>query len=428
MKFDVSKNIAIAVSAVIICLGIVTFSYAKNIFSQKVLDEKSGGQAAAVDQADTMTGGDSKPYAAAQVNGEISGEKIILRWNPVDHPKFSGYKVVISKSNPNPRYPDDGYLYFITDKNTTSATIDNTEAYKNGDFGEKLTPGEKYYFSITVLYADKIVPGDSLLLTYPADAVIPEPVSSSSTQPAEQTQTPSPKSSTPQPTSSLTAPQVTACPDGNRIIVNWNRIDSANLQGYKVVISKNDKNPSYPKNGYLVWITNKNTTQWVIDNSSQYNGGDFGGYLTPGQDYYISVTAVYSDNKVPGNAVLVTYPSGGNSPGGQTSLDPVAISATPSGSNLILSWPVSIALNFKGYKVVISKNNPNPKYPDDGYLKWITDRNTTSVTVNSDTYYEGDIHGKLIPGESYYFSVSIIYDRCVIVPGPAQYVKIPGAN
>jgi cell division septation protein DedD len=428
MKFNVSKNIAIAVSAIIICLGIVTFSYAKNNFSQKAQDNKSEGQAAEAAQLDTMAGGDSKPYLATQVNGETSGEKIILRWNPVDHPKFSGYKLVISKNNPNPRYPDDGYLYFITDKDTSSAIIDNSEVYKNGDFGEKLTPGEKYYFSITVLYADKAVPGDSLQLTYPANAVAAEAVSSPSTQPAGQTQTPLPKPSTPQPTSSLTAPQVTAYPDGNRIIVNWNRIDSANLQGYKVVISKNDNNPAYPKNGYLAWITNKNTTQWVIDNSSKYNGGDFGGYLTPGQGYYISVTAVYSDSKVPGNAVLVTYPSGGNNPGGQTSLDPVAISAAPSGSNLILSWPASQASNFEGYKVVISKSNPNPKYPDDGYLRWITDRNSTSLTVNSNTYYEGDIHGKLIPGESYYFSISIIYDGWVIVPGPAQYVKIPGAN
>ncbi|MFZ3132484.1 MAG: hypothetical protein WA125_15650 [Desulfosporosinus sp.] len=262
----------------------------------------------------------------------------------VEHPKFSGYKLVISKSNPNPRYPDNGYLYFITDMNTTCATIDDTEVYKNGDFGEKLTPGEKYYFSITVLYTDKVVPGDSLQLTYPAKAIVSEPVSSPSTQPAKQTQTPLPKLSTPQPTSSSTAPQVAAYPDGNKIIVNWNSIDSANLQGYKVVISKNDKNPAYPKNGYLAWITNKNITQWVIDNSSKYNGGDFGGYLTPGQNYNISVTAVYCDIKVPGNAVLVTYPSGGNNPGGQTSLDPVAISATPSGSNLILSWSASKAL------------------------------------------------------------------------------------
>ncbi len=180
----------------------------------------------------------------------------------------------------------------------------------------------------------------------------------------------------------------------------------------------------------MTYITNQSTSQWVIDNSTAYHGGDFGSYLTPGQAYYVSVTALYSDGRVAGNAVHVTYPADGydslaEKEGVRQSLDPIAISATASGSNLILSWTASEAANFEGYKVVISKSNPNPKYPNDGYLEWITDRNRTSVTINADTYYQGDIQGNLVSGEYYYFSISIIYDGWIIVPGPAQYVMIP---
>jgi len=424
MEPRLSRNIAIAICAVIFCLGIVTYGYAQN-----------------ASWPGLKIGEDKTPYVAVAVNGEISGDKIILHWDQVDHPKFSGYKVVISKSNPNPKYPDDGYLYYITERTMTSAVINNSEAYKNGDFGEKLVPGEKYYFSITVLYSDKTVPGDSLQLTYPGGTAVssPEPAEEAIVTPAETTQ---PTKETPateikpavkpvvSSSSSSKAPQVTVSTDNNRLIVKWNPIYSESFQGYKVVISKNNSRPAYPSSGYLTYITNQSTSRWVIDNSTTYHGGDFGCYLTPGQAYYVSVTALYSDGKVAGNAVRVTYPADGYNPlaekeSVQQSQDPIAISATASGSNLILSWPASEAANFEGYKVVISKSNPNPKYPNDGYLEWITDRNRTSVTINADTYYQGDIQGNLVSGEYYYFSISIIYDGWIIVPGPAQYVMIP---
>jgi hypothetical protein len=75
--------------------------------------------------------------------------------------------VVISKNNPKPKYPDDGYLYWITDKYKTSAVVDNENSYNGGDFGGYLVPGEKYYFSITAVYSDKKVPGNVLYLTFP---------------------------------------------------------------------------------------------------------------------------------------------------------------------------------------------------------------------------------------------------------------------
>ena len=75
--------------------------------------------------------------------------------------------VVISKNNPNPKYPDDGYMYWITDRNQNFAVIDTVTQYTEGDFGSYLKSGEKYYFSITAVYADSKVSGNVVQLTCP---------------------------------------------------------------------------------------------------------------------------------------------------------------------------------------------------------------------------------------------------------------------
>ena len=80
------------------------------------------------------------------------------------------------------------------------------------------------------------------------------------------------------------------------------------MQGYKVVISKNNPNPKYPDDGYMYWITDRNQNFAVIDTVTQYTGGDFGKYLKPGEKYYFSITAVYTDSKVSGNVVQLTCP------------------------------------------------------------------------------------------------------------------------
>jgi hypothetical protein len=106
-----------------------------------------------------------------------------------------------------------------------------------------------------------------------------------------------------------TVPVVSAQVNANDILLSWNRIDDANLTGYKVVISQNDSTPVYPANGYLVWIIDRNTVSYTINNSVAYYNGDFGSYLTHDQSYYFSVTAVYSTGeKVAGNVLSRTYP------------------------------------------------------------------------------------------------------------------------
>ncbi len=197
---------------------------------------------------------------------------------------FKYYKVVISKNSSSPKYPDDGYLYYLTDVNNTTAVIDNKTPYNGGDFGKYLTPGQKYFFSVTAVYNDKKIYGNSISLAFP------------------------PQSTTNNTAKGYTSPQVSAKTDGSKIILKWQPIYDERLNGYKVVISKYDSSPKYPDNGYLYWITDKNVSSAVIDNSKPYNNGDFGEYLTPGQKYYFSVTAVYKDFKKPGNTIYMEFP------------------------------------------------------------------------------------------------------------------------
>jgi hypothetical protein len=113
-------------------------------------------------------------YPAAQLTGKVDGGNIRLNWNVITDSRLQGYKVVISRTNANPKYPEDGYIYWITDRNHNYATVDNHTLYNGGDINGYLIAGEKYYFSITAVYNDAKVAGNVIGMTYP--------VSSASTQ------------------------------------------------------------------------------------------------------------------------------------------------------------------------------------------------------------------------------------------------------
>ncbi len=84
-----------------------------------------------------------------------------------------------------------------------------------------------------------------------------------------------------------------------------------------------------------------------------------------------------------------------------------------------LKWDKIVHPDFKGYKVVISQNNPNPRYSEDGYLAWITNNDVTSYVIdNSVKYKNGDFGSYLENGQEYYFSVTAVY-KCGKVAGNA---------
>lgn len=118
--------------------------------------------------------------------------------------------------------------------------------------------------------------------------------------------------------SSHTVPRVAATYDievgVQGILLTWDMINDNDFFGYKIVVSKNDSTPEYPSNGYMHFFTDKTTTGILINNATPYNNGDFGSYLTVGQDYYFSVTAMYVCNGtisyVTGNVLRLAYRGG----------------------------------------------------------------------------------------------------------------------
>ncbi len=341
------------------------------------------------------------PLSAPKVWGEVRGDHLVLNWNQIKDVRLKGYKVVISKNNPNPSYPADGYLCFITDRSQTQKVIDNSEAYSQGDFGDFLIPGEPYYFSVTAVYQGENVSGNAVKMTFSKVVATPEP------KPKEK---------------AYAAPQVTGKVSSGKIKLEWQPIEDTRLKGYKVVISKDNPNPSYPADGYLSYITDASRSDLWVDNSQPYKDGDFGKYLTEGKSYYFSVTAVYGEKSVAGNAVQLKYPvpkvevkpEPKPEPKPKPKPEPGPVEGTfnawVEGNVIKASWDKVDSDDLKGYKVVISEKNSNPKYNQDGWLYWITDRNKTTAVIDNKTAYSGgDICGYLQPGKQYYFSVTYVY-------------------
>ena len=100
-----------------------------------------------------------------------------MNWQQINDSDFLGYKVVVSKNDPNPAYPGDGYMFWITDRTDTTATLGSGNTYNGGDFGGHLVPGEKYFFSITAMYQPyEPVAGNAVQLTFPGGETPDQPV------------------------------------------------------------------------------------------------------------------------------------------------------------------------------------------------------------------------------------------------------------
>jgi len=339
---------------------------------------------------DKVTYDDDK-YIAPSVSVSTENNSLVVRWNRINSSKLTAYCVVISQYDSTPQYPDNGFLYYITDKNQTSAVIDNRVPYNgNSDFGSYLEKGKEYYISVTAVYTDKYVAGNTVRKKYPG-------------------------ANTPD---SYPAPEVRISNENGIPVLRWNRIDSNDFKEYMIVISKNNSSPRYPQDGYLYRIIDRNKTYAIINNSDKYNGGDFGNYLNKGEYYYFSVTAIYKDKIVAGNAVHFQY-NGAENP--EAYVMPIA-NASEENGKLILRWNKIDSPKLLGYRVVISKDDSLPTWPDNGYLYWITDRNRNYAVIDNTTPYTGgDFGSYLVKGEKYFFNVTAVYTDRIITGNVIQY-------
>ena len=322
---------------------------------------------------------DDNGYAKPSVWVAYENNKLVVHWNRIDSSNLLGYSVVISRNDSSPQYPDNGFLYFVTDKNQTSIEIENNIQYSgNSDFGTYLEVGKEYYFSVTAVYSGRNVAGNAQKAVYYGN----------------------------NGPNSYTAPSIYTNFENGVLVVRWNKVTSNNLQGYRVVISKNDSSPAYPENGYLYWFTDRDRTYAILNNAEAYSNGDFGRYLTKGEKYYLNVTAVYNDRNMPSNTIQFTY---GGTENPESYVAPT-VGASIENNKLVLRWNKIDSSNLEGYRVVASKSDNKPNYPDNGYLYWITDRSKNYAIIdNSTVYSNGDFGEYFIKGEKYYFSITAVY-------------------
>ncbi len=225
----------------------------------------------------------------ATVTIKETSKGIELNWNKVDERNFSYYKVVLSKYNSSPAYPEDGYAEVISNVNTTGYLIKPGTSYNGGDLDGTVESGETYYVSITAVYSNEKVKGNAVKIKIPG-----------SKKPQEKPEE--------KPVDVMRKATVAAKTTDRGIRLSWNEVDDRGFSYYKIVLSKYNSSPAYPEDGYLVYISDASDTSYTIKPWDSYNGGDFGGTVEPDETYYISITAVYNNEKVKGNAVKMKMP------------------------------------------------------------------------------------------------------------------------
>jgi len=322
-----------------------------------------------------------QPEQEPVVTGNVSGDAVVIKWRKDTSETFSGYKIVASKTNPNPKYPDDGYLKYITNKDTTSVKL------YEGSSG--LKAGQNYYFSVTYLYKDgSKVAANAVQLTVPAKE---KTTSAEPTAPAEPTQAP--------PASGdYASTSISGAMDGKTARLSWGQINDSRFNGYKVVCSFTNSSPSYPNDGYVKWITDAGQTSCSVDMTK------ISGY-SPDATCYFAITALYDNHNVKktGNVISLAMPAEAP-PVVTQEYATTGISGSMDGNTARLSWGQINDARFDGYKVVCSFSNSSPSYPNDGYVKWITDAAQTSCSVDM-TGISG-----YAPGATCYLAITVLYD------------------
>lgn len=333
------------------------------------------------------------PYMSASQYGT----SIKIAWTPVpgtsvtyngkNYTGFKFYKVVASNTTSSPRYPDNGYLTAISSYSTSSWIVDPSGSGYNKS--PQLQPDTAYYFSVTYVFENGSLYANSKQVTVPHYSA-PTPVS-------------------------FSGPSMTASLSGSNINVSWTPLsgDTVSYGGitysdflyYKVVASETNSTPQYSADGYLLAQSNIGTSSWSFDPlGSGYNKNPT---LLSGHQYYFGVTYVFADGKklYAYSGGKITIPTGGT----PTAFSGPSLSASYSGGALHFNWATvpattvsyggSTYSGFNGYKVVMS-TSPNPKYPENGYLTYITDRITGT--------WDYDV-SSLSSGTTTYFSITYLF-------------------
>ena len=313
----------------------------------------------------------SQSYIRPQLKIEHDGDEAKLYWTKISHPNFKYYKVVVSEKDKAPKYPDNGYMYAFSNSSKNYAEIEIGDKGNHSDF-TKISSGKSYYVSISAVYEDRVMTSNvvSMILTEEDDYITPTLLMTSK---------------------------------GDRILLDWNKVDHSKFKGYKVVVSKEDDSPLYPDNGYMKYITNKDKTAFEVKVGDKAYNADF---IKVEKDhwYYAAISVLYDDKTTVTNTVKFKIDQ-------EVSNDYITpnLVVRDHGDSVELDWNRIDHAEFKGYKIVVSEDEEAPKYPDDGYMKYIVDKDITSFDIKEGMEaYNSDFNG-ISYNEEYYASITVLY-------------------
>lgn len=315
------------------------------------------------------------------MTGRISGEKVVLSWSKETAENLSGYKVVASKTNPNPSYPDDGYLKYITNRETTSFSV-------YAGYGG-LEANTYYYFSITYLYNDgSTIAANAVRLKVP------------------------PKSEAP-PSDDYASSKISGSIDDNTVHLSWTKITDERFAGYKVMYSFSDSTPVYKETGchYYDYITEYD------DNSRDICVHDLNGF-SPGETCWFSITVLYNKEgvKKAGNVISFTMPGTPPEPYPATDIN---VWLSDDKTRVNFSWDAISDGRLDCYKVVGSRTDNTPSYGEQDYMK-ATENTYWSISVEDLIEHWGGIRG-----ERFYFAITAYYCGDHRETGSPGSIKLP---
>lgn len=314
-------------------------------------------------------------YVRPSLTIETDQDEAKLFWTEINHPEFKYYKVVVSMKDPTPSYPENGYMYVISDPDENDCKIEIGDKGNESDF-EKITADQVYYVSISAVYKDKVLTSNVVRMKLVEEVDDEE---------------------------AYMTPVLTMTSRGNRVLFDWSKIDHDDFKGYKVVVSASDKSPSYPDNGYMTYITDKDDTSYEVAVGSKGYNSDFV-KLESGKWYYAAITALYEDENTVSNTVKFML----DAEEAESYATPT-LEVKENGDSVKLNWTRMDHSDFQGYKVVISDDNATPKYPDDGYMKYITNKDETSFEVKADMKGYNTDFSSIDYDRKYYASITVLY-------------------
>lgn len=156
--------------------------------------------------------------------------------------------------------------------------------------------------------------------------------------------------------------------------LSWIKYTGNDFSGYKVVHSTTVTEPVYPDNGYLTYITDINTLNYI------HKG------VKEGKNYYRICTLTKTD-KLCGNTITIESNASLDEEvevvADEYSDDPsieIVLNAVKNEDNTKtnLTWTKYEGGDLKWYKVVRSSKNELPYYPNDGYIGVLSYANETS--------------------------------------------------